>query len=296
MIRIGLTENQKKTEINKYVQTHPVKTVIVFSPPKFMLDLPDLGDVPIRQIEYNEVIMYRTFYPLLEEIGPDHLLVVNEFMRTRNRNDLTYNCLRHYLNQCGHTMVFEYLPFVEEANDFMILLDFDTKSKHKGFGFQSAFLEEGDILCQPHRYRLNVQTVPLPDDAQEEYERKKEELFDNLGNKDPDTVPRQLHVFCGRWKRPMIEPEREYVARNARFSRPNVTTFPKAEPGHRYIMLDFPHRRMDMNDFLRRTGMTSLYFLSTGLSVDQFYIGSFEEWRQQLEDFYAQAGIYAGNG
>ena len=71
-----------------------------------MLDLPDLGDVPIRQIEYNEVIMYRTFYPLLEEIGPDHLLVVNEFMRTRNRNDLTYNCLRHYLNQCGHTMVF----------------------------------------------------------------------------------------------------------------------------------------------------------------------------------------------
>ena len=40
---------------NQQICSNPsCKTVIVFSPPKFMLDLPDLGDVPIRQIEYNE--------------------------------------------------------------------------------------------------------------------------------------------------------------------------------------------------------------------------------------------------
>ena len=260
-----------------------------------MLDLPELGDVPIRQIEYDEVIMYRTFYPLLEEINQDYLLVVNEFMRTRNRNDLTYNCLRHYLNQCGHTIVFEYFPFIETVDDFMILLDFDTKSKHKGFGFQSSYLDEEDILCRRHNFLLDVALVPLPAEAHEQYEKKKETLFDGLGSKDPDTVPRQLHIFCGKWKRPMIEPGHEYVARNARFSRPNVTTFPNAQYGHRYLMLDFPHRRMDMNDFLRRTGQEKLSFLSTGLSVDEYYTNAFEDWRQRLEAFYAQAGIYARN-
>lgn len=296
MIRIGLDEGQKHREIQKYVEKHPVKTVIVFSPQKCSLALPDLGDVPIREIEYNEVIMYRTFYPLLEEIGQDHLLVVNEFMRTRNRNDLTYNCLRHYLNQCGHTMIFSYFPFIESDDDFMILLDFGTKSKHKGLGFHPSFLQEEDILCRRRKFALDVLPVPLPEGAEAEYEKQKETLFENLGRKDPDTVPRQLHIFCGQWKRPMIEPERNYVARNARFSRPNVTTFPKAEPKKKYLMLDFPHRRIDMNDFLRRTGQEQLVFLSTGLSVDNYYVNSFEEWQQRLEAFYAQAGIFAGNG
>ena len=261
MIRIGLTQKQKHHEIKEYVSSNPVKSVIVFSPEKFKMELPDLGDIPIRQIEYNEVIMYRTFYPLLEEIGNDHLLVVNEFMRTRNRNDLTYNCLRHYLNQCGHSIIFEYFPFIKSNEDFMILLDFDTKSKYKGTGFRADLIEGEDVRCQ--RY---------------------------------DTIPRQLHVFCGKWKRPLINSELEYVARNARFSKPNVVTFPNAKPGHNYTLLDFPSRRMDFNDFLRRTEQHRFTFLSTGFSVDQYYINSFNEWKKRLEEFYAQTSVYAGDG
>ena len=295
MIRIGLTDEQKRNEIQKYVKEKPVKSVIVFSPAKFEMGLPVLGDVPIRQIEYNEVIMYRTFYPLLEEIGDGHLLVVNEFMRTANRNDLTYNCLRHYLNQCGHVIVFEYFPFISAPVDFMIPLDFATNSKHKGFGFEDGMLKGEDIQCVNHHIVLRVEHIELPDEAEKQYEEKKAALFDGLGNRSPDIVPRELHVFCGRYKKPFIRPDTQYVARNARFKLPNVITYPKVQKGEQYTLLDFQHRRMDMNDFLRRTEQNEIVFLSTDLSVDKYYVNAFNAWLEELEGFYAKAGIYAGN-
>lgn len=332
MIRLGLSEEQKRSEIVRYVRTHNVKEVIIFSPQKFLMEMPgdpvqksassstsaadtlnvektgesfsqekyllkipEYGEIPIRQIEYKEVIMYRTFYPLLEEIDKDYLLVVNEFMRTRNRSDLTYNCLRHYLNQCGHHIIFEYFPFVEDVSDFMILLDFDTKSKHKGSGFSQDFLWEEDIKAINPHLNLTVDTVDLPDNAEEEYEKKKNELFDTIGNRNPDTIPRQLHLFCGKWKKPYILPEKQYVARNSRYHLKNVTTYPNVKHGETYTLLDWQHRRIDMNDFFRRTGQSKIAFMSTGLSVDNVYVKFFEEWLSRLEEFYAEAGVYAQN-
>lgn len=295
MILIGLTEKQKQDEIRRYVEKNSVKHVIVFSPQKFLMELPKLGDVPIEQIEYKEVIMYRTFYPLLERIDQDYLLVVNEFMRTSNRSDLTYNCLRHYLNQCGHQIVFEYFPFIADPAEFMILLDFDTKSKHKGSGFEDRMLDEEYVLCSNRHISLNVEKVGLPDGAKDEYEKRKEELFKDLGKRDPDTVPRELHAFCGRWKKPFIRPELAYVSRNGRYNLPNVTTYPNVERGVQYILLDFQHRRLAMNDFLRKTQESNLTFLSTGLSVDEYYVKEFYAWLARLESFYAKAGIYSRN-
>ena len=332
MIRLGLSEGQKQNEIIRYVKSHNVKEIIVFSPQKFLmkmpgepiqkskigatsatdtlnvekigdsysqekylLKIPQYGEIPIRQIEYKEVIMYRTFYPLLEEIDKEYLLVVNEFMRTRNRSDLTYNCLRHYLNQCGHQIIFEYFPFIEEVSDFMILLDFDTKSKHKGSGFLQDFLWEEDIKAINPHLNLTVNTVELPDNAEEEYEKKKNELFDTIGNRNPDTIPRQLHLFCGKWKKPYILPDKQYVARNARYHLKNVTTYPNVKRGGTYTLLDWQHRRLDMNDFFRRTGQSKITFLSTDLSVDNVYVKFFKEWLARLEDFYAEAGVYTKN-
>lgn len=296
MILIGLTEKQKQAEIVQYVEKHSIKSVIVFSPKRFYMPLPDLGDVPIRQIEYDEVIMYRTFYPLLEEIGQDHLLIVNEFMRTANRNDLTYNCLRHYLNQCGHQIIFEYFPIISKPADFMILLDFDTKSIYKGSGFKLEMLSESYVRCINHHITLQPQSVTLPGNAEEDYDQKKETLFANIGNRDPDIIPRELHLFCGKWKKPQILPELEYVARNARFKLPNVVTYPHIERDKSYILLDFQHRRLAMNDYLRLTGQSQLTFLSTGLSVDEYYIAEFSKWLERLEEFYAEASVYPQNG
>lgn len=296
MIRIGLTEKQKQKYIVKLVKEQNITSVIVFSPQKFEIDIPDIGDIPIRQIEYKEVIMYRTFYPLLEEIGEGHLLVVNEFLRTKNRNDLTYNCLRHYLNQCGQQIIFEYFPFVDQPEDFMILLDFDTKSKHKGFPFLSEHLKESDVLCVNHNIKLNVKKVNLPKEAEEEYKKKKTELFESIENRDPDIIPRELHAFTGKWKRSYIEPEKLYVARNSRFKMKNVVPYTKVQPKINYTLLDWQHKRLPMNDFFKTTKQHNITYMSTGLSIDKVYINAFKAWNKRLEEFYAQTGVYPSDG
>ena len=52
---------------------------------------------------------------------------------------------------------------------------------------------------------------------------KKNELFDNLGNKDPDTIPRNLQLLAGDFKKKSNWTK--YVARNKRFKLDNVFTY-----------------------------------------------------------------------
>lgn len=294
MIIIGLNEQQKREKIKEYVKKYNIKHVLVFSPKKFMMDLPEL-DIPIEQIDWDEVIMYRTFYPLLATIDDTYLIVVNEFMRNRNRVNLTYNCLRHYLNQCGKQLIFEYFPFIEEHDDFMILYDFDTKTKYKGNHLCMDYLKEhaNEIKIYKHDVQIDVINIPLPDDAKEKYDKKKNELFDKLGNSDPNNVPRALELHCGVWKKKYIDEGKEYVARNARFKKGNITTYKNVKYQQPYIMIDFMHKRLDVNDFLRVTQQERYEFLSTGLSIDCVYIDEMKKWSEKYDQFICQA-IEAG--
>lgn len=291
MIRIGLNEKQKQEEIKKYVYEHDVKNVIVFSPKKLLMNLPEL-DIPIRQIDYDEIIMYRTFYPLLEEIEDSYLLVANELMRDRNRGCLTYNCYAKYTNQTKHRMVFNHLPIIEQRKDIMILIDFSNSQAQKGFGIADIDLGEYDIECIRKNYRIEPIPVPLPDGAAEEYEQEKNRLFDELGNKDPDTVPRQLHIWTGKFKKPFLEDGKIYIARNKRFK--GVEVFKNAMPKQNYIFIDIPFRRLDFNDFLQASQQDHIRYLSTGFGVDNVYIKAFEDWVKEVKSIYAETGVYKG--
>lgn len=258
------------------------------------MNLPEL-DVPIRQIGYKEIEMYRTFYPLLEEINEDYLLVANELMRDKNRNCLIYNCYARYTHQAEkHRMVFNYFPIISEKKDIMILIDFSNSQQHKGFGLKDIDLGEYDIQCVRKNIRLSVKNISLPDGASEEYEAEKERLFDELGNKDPDTVPRNLHVWTGKFKKPFLEDGESYIARNKRFNKKNVLAYKSAEVGKSYILVDIPCRRLEFNDFLRTTGQEKLQYLSTGFGVDKVYIKELEDWIKEVENIYAETGIYKG--
>jgi len=293
VIRIGLDNFQKQEEIKEYVNENGIKNVIVFSPEKFMMELPDL-DIPIRQIGYKEIIMYRTFYPLLEEIDENYLLVANELMRDKNRNCLTYNCYAKYTNQTPHRMVFNYLPIIESQKDIMILIDFSNSQRNKGVGFSEIDLGEYDIQCIRRRYRMDVVEVPLPDGAEKEYEAEKERLFKEIGNKDPDTIPRNLHIWTGRYKMDFIEIDKNYIARNSRFKNRGVEVYKNAVPGNKYRLIDIPWRRLDFNDFLFRTRQIALLYLSTGFSVDNVYIQTFNDWVREVNAIYAETGVYKG--
>lgn len=287
MIRLGLAaENDKLAAIKDYMMANAeIKHVIVFSPPQFWL----AGDW--EQYTYADIIMYKVFYPLLEKVDRTYLIVVNECLRTQNRSDLTYNCLHHYLNQTPHHMVFEYFPFVDTVKDFMILVDDDHPSKYKGKGFSPEILSELDVDGIVRTPNVGVISVPIGDDVQSKYEHERDRLFDTLGNKDPDTIPRTLHLWCGKLKLSVVTPDKLYVARNKRLKRDNIATYKEIKAPEHRISIDLPYRQMDMNDYLKTSGESMVQFLSTGLSVDNYYEKTLKEWTARLEEFYATAGI-----
>lgn len=285
-IMLGLDNRYKAQEIAAYAAANGVRQVYIFYPERFPLDYPGA-----RLVEYREIIMYRTFYPLLEEIGPDSLLVFNECLRTRNRNDLTYNCAHHYCNQTPHRLVFEHFPFIENTDDFMILLDLINKNRSRGKVFNWQFIAEEQITCHPRRITSAAVSVPVASRFLAEYERKKEELFAGLGESDPDTIPRQLHNWAGKFKKGAVCPDRFYVARNDRLKLSSVVTYREVRPGREYAVVDFPHRRLDFCDFLKTTGQERVDFLATPFKVDRYYYDELTAWIARLEEFYAQAGL-----
>jgi hypothetical protein len=290
MIRIGLNIDEKQLTINNYLQKYKIRKVFVFNPTKF--SLPTKLDVPVEYIKYDDIIMYKFFYRLLEEIDNNTLLVFNECLRTQKRSDLTYNCAHHYCDQTNHKIVFEYLPFIETNADFMILLDFINKGKYKSKSFDYHFLQDEDIKAKPVKFILEAVDMLITANDVKKYENKKEQLFDNLGNSDPDIIPRQLHVWAGNLKKYMIDLKIKYVARNDRFKLPNVTAY-KNIISCDYDIIDFPHRRIDFNDFLKITSIKNIKFINSGLKVDLYYINELNAWIKRLGEFYAKTSIYS---
>lgn len=292
-IRIGLSTVEQQAEVARYLAEHDITRIYVFAPPRFPLafDVPD--GIVCEQIAYADIIMYKVFYPLLEAIDTHTLLIFHACLRTQNRSDLTYNCAHHYANQTSHVLVFESFPFIEDAHDFSILLDYQAPGRYKGRSFESAALRDADVRVRPRH--LTIESTQLTPTAQEvaRYEARKAALFAGLGQGDPDTIPRQLHIAAGALKKSVLRSEQRYVARNDRFHLPNVTTYREASAEDAAAtIIDFPHRRLDFNDFLAVSGMTTIRFLHSGLKVDDWYLGELRAWVARLEAFYALCPTY----
>ncbi len=290
MIRIGLEEQEKRAIVSQYVKDNDIRKVFVFYPEKFPLDFND--HVEVEHVEYADIIMYKYFYRLLEEIEDNTLLIFNECMRTRNRSDLTYNCAHHYCNQTEHKIVFEYFPFIEEKADFMILLDFINKGKYKGKTFSYEFLFEEDVKAKPAIFSVENFEVAITEADIKKYEKKKESLFKNLGESDPNIIPRHLHIWAGGLKKDHLVADKQYIARNKRFNMANVTPYKEAQKGE-YILIDMPYRRIDFNDFLKKTGMRHICFINSTLNIDKYYLEELKAWVERLGEFYAEASLYS---
>lgn len=290
MIRIGLNSREKQKVIDTYLQTHNIKKIYCFYFKKFPVKYN--VSVDIEYIEYADIEMYKFFYRLLEEIDDKCLIIINECMRTQNRSELIYNCAHHYLNQTPHRIIFEFFPIIENKNDFMILLDFENKGKYKGKSFDYVFLQNEDIKVKPFRVKLEPIPVEISDKDVERYEKKKNQLFDNLGEKDPETVPRTLQLFAGDLKKKAINQEEMHIARNKRFKLDNVKTYDEINKQGNYIVIDTHWRRINFNDFLKTTRMNKIKYLSTVLSIDNVIITEFSKWKARIDAIYAQASLY----
>ena len=286
IINIGYSYTDKKAIIENYVKEHNIKHVIIFYPDKWQKI-----EYDAEFVEYSEIIMYRTFYPLLEKINDDYLLVFDECMRVKKRNDLTYNCAHHYCHQTSHKLVFEYFPIIDNLNDFMILLDFIDDGRYRNKSFNYDLLKDYPIGVKKRHIKLDKIYAATPTDKELlAYEKEKEKLFDNLGNKDPNTIPRNLHLFAG--KRKKVTDDKYYVARTNRYKKENVVTYKDIINSQECLIVDFPIRQMIFNDFVKKSNIQKLTFIHSGFKVDDVYYNKYSEWIKILEEFYVKADLY----
>lgn len=292
MIRIGLSDIQKNKHIQQYLLDHTeINKVYVFNWPDFALKV--TADIPVVYTEYKEIIMYRTFYTLLESIDKNSLIVINECMRTKKRNDLTYNCAHKYLNQTPHHIVFNYFPIIDDKEDFMILVDFDQPDFYALQKFDRAILHRLDIKMRARKIKIEELIMTPTEKQRAGYEKKKEALFDNLGKKDPVTIPRDLQIYVGNMKKSMIDPALRYIARNKRFKQENVYSYNDNDlKSGNYIVLDTHYRRLDFNDFLQKTMATKIKYVTTTLPVDNYISTELTKWKARCEALYAQANLF----
>lgn len=289
MIRIGFGKNQKQKIVNDYIKEHDIKQVIVLNSKqhatkyKFLLDA--------EYVEYNEWEMYKVFYPLIEKIDKDTLVIVDEALRTTKFQDLKYNCATVYLNQTPHRIIFNTFPFINDKEDFRLLMKFEKAQKHVN-KFDYIVLQEEDVLINPFRLRLEVINVPTSSEQKKKYEKKKEELFKNIGNKDPETIPRTLQLLAGDFKAKSIDYGKIYIARNRRFKHENVHSYGDYTNSKDYIVIDTHYSRVQFIDFLLDTKIQKIKYLATDLSIDNFIVNDLTKWIGRLDAFYVKANLY----
>lgn len=297
LIAIGMNTDQKKEIIRKYLSLHKdVKHIVYFRQDKMGALAIEADGVDVEKRTWSDAIMYRYFYPLLEKIDDRCLIIYDEMMRTQKRNDLTYNCCHKYSNQTKHIIVFNYFPMIEDKDDFMILIDLAYPDIYRGRACDTDFLQMDGVTVVPRMVEITSEHVyqhgKVPEDINSAYQEEKENLFDSLDDgKDPDTVVRALHVWCGTHCKKELSKHitERMLARNARFKNQNVIKWTDNEPAG-YI-LDFPVRRLQFTDYIRNSGVERLTFLTSGLTADKYYFNDYQQWLERLGNFYVEASI-----
>lgn len=288
MIFIGLPDAEKQAQITAYTTVHGIEHIVIISG-----DATPLPFDGAKQVQYSDVIMYATFYPLLQEIKQETLVVINECLRTQNRYDLSYNCIRHYLNQAGHQLIFQRLPQIDTCEDFMILFDFDTQSRWKRYKFDARLIaDEAQVVVREFPLAFHKIEVETSSKTQQQYRREREKLFATIGNRDPHIIPRQLHLVGTADKKtyiqghtlPLFALDEWFVARNQRLKLDCVVTYNEVEADKQYTLVDFPHRFIDFSDFIARTGQFCNKALVADLKVDQWYFRRYIEWSERIHE------------
>lgn len=284
MIRLGLDDAAKDYAVNQYCAANGIRKVFILSPDRRQFPCSFQNH---EHVEYEQIIQYKYYYRLLQEIDDSVLVVVNECLRTQNRYDLTYNCIRNYLNQTKHQIVFQYLPLIDTFDDFMILLDFDTRSRWKRDKWRDALRSESDIGGD--RIDVALQRVDVPTGAamRKAYAKEKRKLIEGIGLKDPHTIPRNLYLMSGKAKLESVDPHAEYVGRNNRFKLPTMHTYKDDSYPEQCTVFEYCHNFINFGDFLARSRQTTVPVLVADLKVDEWYHNRYIEWAERIRNAYA---------
>lgn len=192
MGKIYIGEHDKSKIVNEYLADNDIEKVYIIGDD---LDI-DFGNK--EHIKFADTIMYKYFYRLLQEINKKSLIILNECLKKQNRYDLTYNCIRRYVLQTDHRLIFNYYPLIKSQEDFMTLYDMlqNNPFLKEPYKYITKFenVEVGNVV-----FEVNKTDIVLPSECEAEYEEEKESLIKRV-NKDPDIIPRGLLRFSEKKK------------------------------------------------------------------------------------------------
>ncbi len=284
MFYIGDWDRQKI--ITHYIENNDVRKVLVIHSERLKQEynIP----LPHEYIEYHQTIMYKNYYRLLQWIDKYTLIITDNILVTQNRYQLDYNCINNFINQTPQRLVFNYLPFIEDKDDFMILLDFYNKNLYKGEPFRWDYFKDVNLHIKPVHLDFNFIDIPMTEKDVEIYEKKKNELFEDIGLRDPDTIPRNLAILAGDLRKAKVDRDGKYTVRNARCKNLNTTLYKQDELN---TIFDFPTKRTEFIDLLTLSKKTTVDVVTSELSIDKYYKNDYLAWRDRMEEFYDKANI-----
>jgi len=280
VIHLGVNRSEKSRVVRDFANGR--RTVVV-GPSKFWFPA---SEVVQEFVDWPQIIKYKTFYRLLQEIDANTVVVLNECLRTQQRSDLTLNCIRHYLSKTRNVIVFQWLPIIDTSSDIMTLVDFVTQSRFKGRSWEPAMRETFELSAINRTPRFEPLDIKVTKKTKLAYEAKKKRMFDEIGIKDPHTIPRNLLLLAGKEKASAFG-DIPLVGRNNRYKLGKMASYKdNAIEGHRTVF-EPCHNFIDMVDFLTLTEQTDVPFIRSDLPVDRWYFERYKEWSQRIDDAYA---------
>lgn len=143
--------------------------------------------------KFSDVIEYEPYYRLLQEINKDSLVILNECLRKKHRGDLHYNCIRHYIQQTNHVLIFQYYPIIDKEEDFAILMDFIALNPFakQPYRYMTDF---SGVVVGKVKMDINMREIEIDESYLPLYEQEKEKIISQV-KRDPDIIPRRLLKF-----------------------------------------------------------------------------------------------------
>lgn len=284
MIHLGLRPHEKAGVIQQYVERHDIRRVVILGPEQFAFPH---ALANAESIDYPDIYTYVVFHRLMQEIDSSTLLVINECLRTRNRHDLTYNVIRQYLNLTPHQLIFQVLPIIASREDFMVLFDWDTRSRWKSVGFDAAPLGEAQVQARPVDVRFDVRVVEAPAKLHDTYARKREALFGGIGAGDPDKIPRQLYQVGAKARLAALRLGTTYLSTRTVGS---VVVPYEAAPAEDCGIFELPFRFAEFRDHLARHPQRAFDVVASDLKADAWFVQRYRDWVREVQDVFALVG------
>lgn len=148
-------------------------------------------DVDGDKIPYKESICYKHYYRWLASIHGDSLLVVNNCLKSTNRNCLEYNCIRHYCQQSGNILVFNDLPLLDSIKDFLILYDFIQPNPF----WKCELVDKYENVELNYKFDVRVDRLATTEAQKEKYEKLKIKTATEVKT-DTNIIPRRLLKYA----------------------------------------------------------------------------------------------------